>query len=213
LIQSFKFAVVLAVLVSGAAFATDPVVDMIQINPNGGIVTTLQNDQGDNIVMTPVIIERNPTTGEERVTPMFASNGLGYSLAILYGRPTGLSVSAGIIYGLQSDQDSGSIRGIMLEGTAGLGGGGIAVGLISAQGGVGSGYSLTLTRIWGNPSTNVTPGQTFVGIKYEWSMLLRVSAGMMYRVAGPDVGGRFVATFGAGIGLYDLFHRDGRRRN
>jgi hypothetical protein len=117
--------------------------------------------------------------------------------------PQILSASLGVLVGqIERPADAGNRthlpHGLLIQVEPGLGGGkaslGYATGLLPYAAG---GVKASVLRTWGQPLLT-EPGRTYVGVEAEATFFIKLSLGLMTRVAGPN-GGRLLVTGGVGL--------------
>jgi hypothetical protein len=117
--------------------------------------------------------------------------------------PQILSASAGVLIGeierpAKAGQRMHIPHGLLVQIEPGLGGGkarlGYAMGLLPYAAG---GGKASVLRTWGHPLWTEA-GRTYLGVEAEASFFIKLSLGLMTRVAGPS-GGRVLVTGGVGL--------------
>ncbi len=117
--------------------------------------------------------------------------------------PQILSASVGVLVGsIERPPDAGNQmhipHGLLIQVEPGLGGGkaslGYATGLLPYAA---AGVKASVLRTWGRPLWT-EPGRTYVGLEAEASFFVKLSLGVLARVAGPS-GGRVLVTGGVGL--------------
>ena len=120
--------------------------------------------------------------------------------------PQIVSASFGVLVGqIERPANAGNRshlpHGLLIQVEPGLGGGkaslGYAMGLLPYAAG---GVKASVLRTWGHPLLT-EPGRTYVGVEAEASFFIKLSLGVMARVAGPS-GGRVLVTGGVGLAFW-----------
>jgi hypothetical protein len=128
----------------------------------------------------------------ERVSPVLLPT-------IHFGAP--LRAAGGLaVFQRLGDSRSGVLgAGLVVEGSAGLGGARGSVGYLTFEDAIALDARVVVTRTWGSPLAAAT-GATYVGAEAGLSIAyVRVSAGVGQRVAGPAGPRRTIVTWSAGL--------------
>ena len=132
--------------------------------------------------------------------------GVQPTWGVRLGNPQIVSASAGILVGEIDPADPSASgtqlpTGLLLQVEPGLGGGklsaGYATGLLPYAAG---GVKASWLRTWGHPLF-AEPGRTYVGVEGEATFFIKLSLGVLRRVAGEGDSGRWMVTGGLGLGF------------
>lgn len=134
------------------------------------------------------------------------ATGVQPSWGVRVSNPQILSASVGILVGAIDPEEppaSGTHlpSGLLLQIEPGIGGGkasiGYAKGLLPYAAG---GFKVSVLRTWGHPLF-AEPRRTYLGVEGEATFFIKLSLGVLRRVAGEGDSGRWMVTGGIGLGF------------
>jgi hypothetical protein len=160
-------------------------------------------------ILLLALIAAAPLTSSAQDAPAredwYPRRGTSPVFGVGYQSPDGPALSAGLIIGTVPGKANKCIfgatsSGLLVQGHVGLNGPKLSVGIAQYNPGFGIGGKVSGLHLW-RSSGQSRAGTTFLGPEVEMSVfLVRLSAGLLWRVAGPGGDPRRF-TWGAGLGF------------
>jgi hypothetical protein len=134
------------------------------------------------------------------------ATGVQPTWGVRLGNPQIVSASVGILVGEIDPKEPPATgtqlpTGLLVQIEPGLGGGkasiGYAKGLLPYAA---AGVKVSLLRTWGHPLF-AEPRRTYLGVEGEATFFIKLSVGVLRRVAGEGDSGRWMVTGGIGLGF------------